>query len=236
MILASCLQSKISRNAWVRGRLRRERVTHGEKRSKSAILPLLQLISVNFPRRRTEKTWLWLAGSNQIATNTTNQIPRLSSLRVCQNNWLCAGVFLSLLLFLDFSPVVISLGIIFWLALTLCQYHHPRWRQSSTKMCLLCRLQLSLAGYYQHLRETGSKIADTAYLGGTGYFIFRIAWNLVIKWDFVLFLEMKNINKGNKKKRVKPRTWKHFKPLGNRGGLAVVAITPPPPIRGLSLE
>ena len=236
MILASCLQSKISRNAWVRGRLRRERVTHGEKRSKSAILPLLQLISVNFPRRRTEKTWLWLAGSNQIATNTTNQIPRLSSLRVCQNNWLCAGVFLSLLLFLDFSPVVISLGIIFWLALTLCQYHHPRWRQSSTKMCLLCRLQLSLAGYYKHLRETGSKIADTAYLGGTGYFIFRIAWNLVIKWDFVLFLEMKNINKGNKKKRVKPRTWKHFKPLGNRGGLAVVAITPPSPIRGHSLE
>ena len=236
MILASCLQSKISRNAWVRGRLRRERVTHGEKRSKSAILPLLQLISVNFPRRRTEKTWLWLAGSNQIATNTTNQIPRLSSLRVCQNNWLCAGVFLSLLLFLYFSPVVISLGIIFWLALTLCQYHHPRWRQSSTKMCLLCRLQLSLAGYYQHLRETGSKIADTAYLGGTGYFIFRIAWNLVIKWDFVLFLEMKNINKGNKKKRVKPRTWKHFKPLGNRGGLAVVAITPPSPIRGHSLE
>ena len=236
MILASCLQSKISRNAWVRGRLRRERVTHGEKRSKSAILPLLQLISVNFPRRRTEKTWLWLAGSNQIATNTTNQIPRLSSLRVCQNNWLCAGVFLSLLLFLYFSPVVISLGIIFWLTLTLCQYHHPRWRQSSTKMCLLCRLQLSLAGYYQHLRETGSKIADTAYLGGTGYFIFRIAWNLVIKWDFVLFLEMKNINKGNKKKRVKPRTWKHFKPLGNRGGLAVVAITPPSPIRGHSLE
>ena len=195
-----------------------------------------ELISVNFPRGRTEKTWLWLAGSNQIATNTTNQIPRLSSVRVRQNNWLCAGVFLSLLLFLYFSPVVISLGIIFWLALTLCQYHHPRWRRSSTKMCLLCRLQLSLAGYYKHLRETGSKIADTAYLGGTGYFIFRIAWNLLIKWDFVHFLEMKNINKGNKKKRVKPRTWKHFKSLGNRGGLAVVAITPPSPIRGHSLE
>ena len=30
----------------------------------------------------------------------------------------------------------------FWLALTLCQYHHPRWRQSSTKICLLFRLQL----------------------------------------------------------------------------------------------
>ena len=133
MILASCLQSKISRNAWVRGRLRRERVTRGEKRSKSAIL------------------------------------------RVRQTNGLCAGVFRSLLLFLYFRPVVISLGIIFWLALTLCQYHHPRWRQSSTNICLLCRLQLSLAGYYKHLRETGSKIADTAYLEGTGYFIFRIA-------------------------------------------------------------
>ena len=37
-------------------RLRRERVTRGEKRSKSAILPPLQLISVNSPRGRTEKT------------------------------------------------------------------------------------------------------------------------------------------------------------------------------------
>ena len=49
MILASCLQSKISSNAW------RERVTRGGKWSKSTLLPPFQLISVNSPRGRTKK-------------------------------------------------------------------------------------------------------------------------------------------------------------------------------------
>ena len=163
MILASCLQSKISRSAWVQGRLRRERVTRGEKRSKSAILPPFQLISVNSSRGGTEKTWLLLTGSNQNDTNTTNQIPRLSSVRVLHANNDCARAYFSLcspfsILGPSFFP---SARNHFWLALTLCQYHHPRWRHSSTKICLLCRLQLSLAGYYKHLRPTGPKIADT---------------------------------------------------------------------------
>ena len=96
MILASCLQSKISRSEWVRGRLRGERVTRGEKRSKSDILPPFQLISVNSPRGRTEKTWLWLAGSNQNDTNTINQIPRLFSVRVHETNSGCAQAYCSL--------------------------------------------------------------------------------------------------------------------------------------------
>ena len=123
MILASCL----------RGRLQGERVTRGEKRSKSNILPPFQLISVNSPRGRTEKTWLLLAGNNQNDTNNTNQIPRLSNVRVRQTNNDCAHTYFSL-----HSPLSIlgpssfpSACNHFWLALTLCQYHHPRWRQDS---------------------------------------------------------------------------------------------------------
>ena len=129
MILASRLPSKISRSAWVRGRLRR--TSHSW--SKSATLPPLQLISVNSPRGRAEKTWLLLAGSNQNNTNTTNQIPRLSSVRVRQTNNECAQAYLRLCSpFSTLGPLsFLSACNHFWLALTLCQYHHPRWRQSS---------------------------------------------------------------------------------------------------------
>ena len=65
------------------------------------------------------------------------------------------------------------LAIIF--VLTLCQYHHPRWRQSSTKICLLCRLQFCQADYLQAFMRNGLKNSRYDYLGGTGYFIFRIA-------------------------------------------------------------
>ena len=96
MILASCLQSKTSRSALVRGRFRRERVTRGEERSKSAILPPFRIKQRKFSVRKDRKTWLWLAGSNQNATNTTNQIPRLSSVRVRQTNNGCAQAYVSL--------------------------------------------------------------------------------------------------------------------------------------------
>ena len=104
-----------------------------------------------------------MAGSNQNATNTTNQIPRLSSVRVRQTNNDCAQAYFSLCSpfpYLGSSsfPIIIS------------HYHHARWRQSSTKICLLCRLQLSLAGYYKHLRETGPKIADTVIWEGQAIF------------------------------------------------------------------
>ena len=115
------------------------------------------------------------------------------------SNWL------RLIAFLYFKPVVIS------------HYHHPRWRQSSTKICLLCRLQLSLAGYLQAFTRNGPKNSRYGYLGGTGYF--RIPWNLVKKWGLVHLLDMK-------KRQVNPRMRKHFKPLGNRGGLAVVYDNP----------
>ena len=148
-----------------------------------------------------KKTWFWLAASNQNATIITNQILRLSSVRVRQTNNDCAQAYLSLC-----SPFSIlgssSFSLArnhFWPALTLCQYHHPRWRQSSTKICLLCRLQFCQADYLQAFMRNGLKNSRYDYLGGTGYFIFRIAWNLVIKWEFVHLLEMKNINKSNKK-------------------------------------
>ena len=110
-----------------------ERVIRGEKRSKSATLPPFQLISVNSPRGRAEKTWLLLAGSNQNDTNTTNQIPRLSSVRVRQTNNECAQAYLPLCSpFSTLGPSSFpSACNHFWLALTLCQYQHPRWRQSS---------------------------------------------------------------------------------------------------------
>ena len=73
---------------------RLERTSHSW--SKSATLPPFQLISANSPRGRTKKPWLWLAGSNQNATNTTNQIPRLSSVRVRQTNNDCAQTYFSL--------------------------------------------------------------------------------------------------------------------------------------------
>ena len=118
MIFASRLPSKISRSEQI-------------KRKFSA-------------RKDRKKTWFWLAASNQNATVITNQIPSLSSVRVRQTNNDYAQAYLSLC-----SPFSIlgssSFSLAcnhFWLALTLCQYHHPRWRQSSTKICLLCRLQL----------------------------------------------------------------------------------------------
>ena len=90
----------------------------------------------NPPRGRTEKTWLWFAASNQNATVITNQVLRLSSVRVCQTNNDCAQAYFSLC-----SPFSIlgsssfpSACNYFWLALTLCQYHHPRWPQSSTEI------------------------------------------------------------------------------------------------------
>ena len=97
----------------------------------------------NPPRGRTEKTWLWFAASNQNATVITNQILRLSSVRVCQTNNDCAQAYFSLC-----SPFSIlgsssfpSACNYFWLALTLCQYHHPRWRQSSTAIHCMSALQ-----------------------------------------------------------------------------------------------
>ena len=80
-------------------------------------------LSTNSRRER-----LWLAASNFNATIITNQILRLSSVRVCQPNNDCAPVYFSLC-----SPFS-SLGSSsfpsafnhFWLALTLCQYHHPK--------------------------------------------------------------------------------------------------------------
>ena len=97
----------------------------------------------NPPRGRTEKTWLWFAASNQNATIITNQILRLSSVRVCQTNNDCAQAYFSLC-----SPFSIlgsssfpSACNYFWLALTLCQYHHPRWRQGSTEIHYMSALQ-----------------------------------------------------------------------------------------------
>ena len=97
----------------------------------------------NPPRGRIEKTWLWFAASNQNATVITNQILRLSSVRVCQTNNDCAQAYFSLC-----SPFSIlgsssfpSACNYFWLALTLCQYHHPRWRQSSTEIHCMSALQ-----------------------------------------------------------------------------------------------
>ena len=97
----------------------------------------------NPPRGRTEKTWLWFAASNQNATVITNQILRLSSVRVCQTNNDCAQAYFSLC-----SPFSIlgsssfpSACNYFWLALTLCQYHHPRWRQGSTEIHYMSALQ-----------------------------------------------------------------------------------------------
>ena len=97
----------------------------------------------NPPRGRIEKTWLWFAASNQNATVITNQILRLSSVRVCQTNNDCAQAYFSLC-----SPSSIlgsssfpSACNYFWLALTLCQYHHPRWRQSSTEIHCMSALQ-----------------------------------------------------------------------------------------------
>ena len=87
----------------------------------------------NPPRGRTEKTWLWFAASNQNATVITNQIPSLSSVRVRQTNNECAQAYLPLCSpFSTLGPSSFpSACNHFWLALTLCQYHHPRWRQSS---------------------------------------------------------------------------------------------------------
>ena len=147
--------------------------------------------------------------------------------------WLRAGVFFPLLPFLQFRLVVLSLGFQSFLACV-----NPL-SISSSKIATEQHKDMSfqqptaLLGWL--FTSTYEKRAQKyGYLAGTGYF--RIAWNHVIKWDFVYFLEMKNINKSKKKEQVKHRTWKHFKHLGNRGGLAVVAITPPSPIRGLSLE
>ena len=93
--------------------------------------------------RKDRKTWLWFAASNQNATIITNQILRLSSVRVCQTNNDCAQAYFSLC-----SPFSIlgsssfpSACNYFWLALTLCQYHHPRWRQSSTEIHYMSALQ-----------------------------------------------------------------------------------------------
>ena len=160
MILASCL----------RGRLQGERVTRGEKRSKSNIFPPFQLISVNSPRGRTEKTWLLLAGSNQNDTNNTNQIPRLSNVRVRQTNNDCAHTYFSL-----HSPLSIlgpssfsSACNHFWLALTLCQYHHHDGDRTAFLGCLL-----------QALTRNWPKNSRNGYLGGIGFL--RIVRNLAIK-------------------------------------------------------
>ena len=107
-------------------------------------------LCLNSPRERTEKTWLWLAVSNQNATIITNQILRLSSVRVRQTNNDCAQAYSSLC-----SPFSIlgsssfpSAYNYFWLALSLCQYHHPRWRQSSTKIQCMSALQATaLSGW-----------------------------------------------------------------------------------------
>ena len=97
----------------------------------------------NPPRGRTEKTWLWFAASNENATIITNQILPLSSVRVRQSNNDCAQAYLSLC-----SPLSIlgsssfpSACNHFWLALTPCQYHHPRWWQSSTEIQCMSDLQ-----------------------------------------------------------------------------------------------
>jgi len=149
MILASRLPS---RSALVRGRLRRlEQVTRGDKRSKSAIVPPFQLISVNSLRRRTKKTWLWVAGSNQNATNTTNQIPRLSNVRVRQTNNGCAQAYFHLCSSFSISGLS-SFRLESFLACL-----NPL-SISSSKMAAE---QLSLAGYYKHLRKSGPKIAKT---------------------------------------------------------------------------
>ena len=50
-------------------------------------------LCLNSPRERTEKTWLWLAASNQNATIITDQILCLSSVRVRQTNNDCAQAY-----------------------------------------------------------------------------------------------------------------------------------------------
>ena len=116
MIFASRLPSKISRS---------------------------EQIKRKFSGRKDRKTWFWFAASNQNATVITNQILRLSSVRVCQTNNDCAQAYFSLC-----SPFSIlgsssfpSACNYFWLALTLCQYHHPRWRQSSREIHYMSALQ-----------------------------------------------------------------------------------------------
>ena len=82
-------------------------------------------LSVNSRGERTEKkTWFWLAASNQNATIITNQILRLSSVRVHQTNNDCAQANLSLCSpFSVLGSSSFSLACNhFWLALTLCHW------------------------------------------------------------------------------------------------------------------
>ena len=132
-----CVASTVG-SAWVRARLRREEVTRGDKRSKSAMLRPFQLISLNLLRAEglKKRGFDWQVAIKMLPTPPI----RFSVYPVYgspNEQWLCAGVFFPLLPFLYFTPVVLSLP---RLALTLCQYHHPRLRQRSTRICLHCRL------------------------------------------------------------------------------------------------
>ena len=138
MIFASRLPSKISRSEQI-------------KRKFSA-------------RKERKKTWFWLAASNQNATIITNQILRLSSVRVRQTNNDYAQAYLSLC-----SPFSILGSSSFSLA---CNHFclNPLSISSSKMATEQHRdtMYVWSAGYsfvrlviYKHLRETGSKIAYT---------------------------------------------------------------------------
>ena len=93
-----------------------------------------------------KKTWFWLATSNQNATIISNQILRLSSVRVRQTNNDYAQAYLSLcshFSILGSSSFSLACNH-FWLALTLCPYHNPRWRQSSTEIQCMSALQATV--------------------------------------------------------------------------------------------
>ena len=138
MIFASRLPSKISRSEQI-------------KRKFSA-------------RKDRKKTWFWLAASNQNATVISNQILRLSSVRVRQTNNDCAQAYLSLC-----SPFSILGSSSFSLARNhFCL--NPLSISSSRMATEQHRdtMYVWSAGYsfvrlviYKHLRETGSKIAYT---------------------------------------------------------------------------
>ena len=118
-------------------------------------------------RKDRKKTWFWLAASNQNATIITDQILRLSSVRVRQTNNDCAQAYFSFC-----SPFSIlgsssfpSACNHFWLALI-----NPLSISSSKMATEQHRdtLYVCSAGYnfvrlviYKHLLETGSKIAYT---------------------------------------------------------------------------
>ena len=114
----------------------------------------------NPPRERTEKTWLWFAASDQNATIITNQILRLSSVRVRQTNNDCAklGAFFPHLPFLYFRLVVLSLGLKSFLACLNLNIIIQDGDSSS-------RYSLHKAGYLQAFTRNGPKNSRSGYFG-----------------------------------------------------------------------